>query len=229
MHCVLMLLFLWFSSRGKLVLAEEVRQVVAQHIRALGPASPDEMSIEFRKVPDDIQASSETYELRVIEDGHPALKGNVTLPVELLCHGAVERRFTVSVKIRRFGDALFAVRQLPQHAQLSGEDVLVQRVETTNLPGDIITRESKLQGMRTKRIISRGGVLRENMFETQPLVKPEDNVNFVVTTKTVRISVHAVAREDGREGDVVGVVRQGSRGMLKGKVVDQRTVELKLD
>jgi flagella basal body P-ring formation protein FlgA len=229
MHAVLMFLFLWFSPRGKVVPVEEIKRVVVQYINGTGPASPEEIVVEFRRIPKDIVASSEKYDLQVAADGPLALRGNVSLPLEIVSNGVVEKRFVVSTKIRRFGNVLFAARKLPQHSSIGDEDVCVHRTETTTLPSDIVTAASQLRGKRTTRIVSDGSALRESILEVVPIVKPEDRVNLVVRTKTVMISVTAVARECGRMGELVTVERPGFRGTFKGTVMNETTVELKLD
>jgi flagella basal body P-ring formation protein FlgA len=224
-----MLLFLWFSSQGRMVLMEEIKQMVTQYIHAAGPPSADEVVVEFRSVPVDISVSREKYELRVATDGLPVLRGNVSLPVEVVCGGATEKRFVVSVKIRRFGNVLFAAKQLSRHAQVGEEDILVQKAETTTLPADILRQPGQLQGKRTSRIVSNGSVICGSMLEAPPLVTPEDRVNLIVRTKSVTVSVDAVAKEDGRLGEIVTVERRGVRGRLKAKVVNEKTVVLVLD
>jgi flagella basal body P-ring formation protein FlgA len=166
------------------------------------------------------------HDVRVSESVTEIRPGNFSLPIELLADGRVEQHCIVSVKVRTYDSVLVATRQLGRHENLTSEDVRKERVETTSLRGEALTRTDQLEGVRTSRILSSGTVLTSDLTEPVPLVVQGSQVVLIVQGQGVRFSTDAIARQDGRRGERIMVQRAGSSARLQAMVIDAKTVQM---
>jgi flagella basal body P-ring formation protein FlgA len=148
------------------------------------------------------------------------------LPVEVVVDGRQEYSCMVSVKVRVFDTVLVAGRQLGRHEHITSPDVRRVRIETTELRGIALRSEKELAGLRSTRIINAGSVLTEDIVESVPDVLRGSTVRLVVRGRNFRLSVEAVAKEDGMRGKEIIVQRIGSATRVHATVLDQRTVEM---
>jgi flagella basal body P-ring formation protein FlgA len=161
-----------------------------------------------------------------LADNTAPLRGNLSFALEVVGDGEKGRRFTVPVRIRTFGTVAISQKQLPKHAPITDDDLLFRSVETTTLSTDVITKREQLIGKRTKRIVSEGSVLSESVFESHPLVELNQFVTLMVRHGAVALSTKAVAKEDGRKGDIITVQLVDSHQRLRARVIDDQTLEL---
>ena len=204
----------------------EIQSVAEQFIRSRILRSHAEMTVEFRSVPDQLTIRGDSHEVRVPESVTDIRAGNFSLPVELLADGRVGQHCIVSVKVRTYDSVLIATRQLGRHENLTSEDVRKERVETTSLRSEALTRTEQLEGVRTSRILSSGTVLTSDLTEPVPLVAQGSPVVLIVRGHSVMFSTDAIARQDGMKGDRIMVQRTGSSARLHAEVVDAGTVQM---
>jgi flagella basal body P-ring formation protein FlgA len=207
----------------------EVRLAVEQFVNAKLASldgTKETFSIEFRSVPRRILDIPRHATLRVVDDVRKELRNNVMLPVEVVSNGRVGHVFFVTVKIRRFGDVLVAPETIEKNRHGDSLTVEEAHVETTSLPADLMTDRTKLLGKRAKRIITKGSVLTESMFEPLPTVFQGSPVTLILKVNGVLITTSAVVREDGLTGDFVLVQKAGAGDRFKARVLDGHTVEL---
>jgi flagella basal body P-ring formation protein FlgA len=117
-------------------------------------------------------------------------------------------------------------RLLPKHHDFAGEDVIPQHIETTNLSDDIVTNRLAIEGMRTVRIIANNCVLTRSMIESTPLVRHDDRVTLAVRSNNALVTVQAIAKQDGRLGEVITLQKIDAYDQYRGKVVGAHAVEI---
>ena len=206
-----------------------IERAVEHYIRERYKGSSAEVTVEFRSVPEDLVVRGTEFTLHVPEAAIPTPLGHVSLPVEVLSHGQVDRTFMVSVRVRTFDTVLVAARQLGRHEDLTAQDVRHERMETTAFGRAELIRDFRLVGLRTKRIINAGAVLTSDVTEPVPDVPQGTPVTLIVTGNHIRLSMEAVAKEDGMRGHRVAVQRVGSTARVKATVLDRKTVEMRVD
>ncbi len=223
------LLFLCITGDANSVPKEEIKRVVREFVLAHLDTSKEEAMIEFRSIPETTVPLGDPYTLRIAAEVVPPLRGNLSLPVEIVVQGHAVGRSIVSLRIRRYGVVFVTSRQLDRHAPLSDADIVSRRIETTLMPADFITDKEQLRRKRTTRILAAGTVLRESNVETIPLVNQNDLVTLVIRTGAVRLFTQAVAKGDGREGDFVTVQTSATRQKIRARVASEKTVELLIE
>lgn len=205
---------------------DEIKSVVQQYVQSRLGSSSQEVRVEFRSIPNRILNIPKDARLHVVTESVPDLQGNVILPVEVVHADRVVHTFLVSLRVRTFGQVLVAAETMGKHQQGSAIPVVIEQRETTTLPPDVLTSPEQLQGKRTRQFIRRGAVLRQSMFESQPLIRQGSVVTLVVKTGAVLVRTAAIVREDGLAGDRIRVQKLGSHEVFSARVVDAETVEL---
>jgi flagella basal body P-ring formation protein FlgA len=203
-----------------------IERTVEEFVRSRVANPAEEMSIEFRSVPDSLVAQGSGYSLRIAESGTVALAGNASYTVEVVRNGTRENQCIVSIKVRTFDTVLVSTRQLGQHERITSQDVRRERIETTALRAVALTSVAELVGLRTKRILNAGSVLTGELTQAVPDIIRGASVTLIVKGKNFRFSVNAVAREDGMKGEQLTVQRTGSGARFQATVLDTRTVEM---
>ena len=220
------LLFVFTNGPTRSVSADEIRQLVDRFVYTKLDSAKNAVTIEYRSLPTRVLNVSERAQLRVVSDPTVVLRNGVMLPVEVYYGNHVEHTFIVSLRIRTYGRVVRAADNIEKGEAGERITVIDEMVETTTLPDDFIADSQNLVGMRTKRMLRKGAVLVESMFESIPLINQGDAITLLVRNNNVVIKARAVACEDGASGDVVMVEKVGSRERLKASVLDKFTVEL---
>lgn len=217
------------SRRLQTISQDEIREVVRTYIQENTRSAHEELELQFRTVPDNVQCRGDEWQLRVDAGTGRILRGPTSIVVELIVDGTVQNRIMVSCVVRRFATVLVATKRIPRHATIGEEDVRQVRMETTFLRYLPVLDTDMLRSLRSKRIITAGSILYEELFEPKPLVQRGDDVILKVLAGGVCLSTKAVAQEDGWKGDLIEVRREGSRVLLRGKVETPQTVAISTD
>ncbi len=167
--------------------------------------------------------------VRVAADPLPVLRGNITLPVELLSGDRILARGSVSVTVRTFERVATAAAVLARHSVLGCGAIVSRRVETTGMRGEALSGDSSWTGWRATRMIPEGTVLRRGMLEEIPIVAGGTPVTLRVRAGRAVLSVAAIAREDGRLHDWIQVEQQINRRTVLARVTGPGTVERTLE
>jgi flagella basal body P-ring formation protein FlgA len=202
-----------------------VREAVEGFVRERLPGVT--VLVEFRSMPD--LQSGDSTSVRIPLDMPLGMKGNISIPIELVSRGNVEARGIVSVKVRTFERVLVAARAILKGESPSAAEVIQQTVETTMLTSDLIVHMEELQNMRACRIVGAGNLLHRNAFEAVPIVHANDRLLLRVKAGKILLSTTCTARQDGRKGEQIDVRGAGMSGTVRATVVDAKTVEFTLD
>lgn len=218
-------LFLLSGERSAIT-GNEFRQVIAQYVGTRLDSAANEVSVEFRSVPESIVIEQSEYSLSVPSSVTVPRKGYACMPVEVRVNGKLVKSVVCSVTIRRFEDVCVTTRDLGKNDNLQPTDIKVQRMETTNLEDDVIVSPVSIVSTRAKRMVKANTVLKNSMIEEIPAVNYNDNVVVIVRTKNLSIAAAGTARQEGHIGEEVRIQREGSREFLTAKVIGKQTVEI---
>ena len=213
---------------GSFVPRAAMQDAIMQNVQARTTGTPEDIAVEFTSVPDSIRVSGSGYTLHVDVNGAQRLRGNVSAMLEVRFGDRIECRVPVSFTVRTHAMVLTASKPLGQHATPAPEDDTAQWLDTTLLPSDFLVEAGSVTSMRTRRMIAKGSVLYASLFESLPIVMHGDAVTLKVRRGLVVLSMPAIAKEDGRKGEIITVQKLGAHERIRAKVEDARTVELAL-
>jgi len=217
------------AGNARVVLAADLKEAVRQYVAARGTDAREQAELTFRSVPDSIRVKGSDVQLHVDPGISVRLKGAVSFVVTIECDGLIMQRCMVTALIRTYGNVLVATRMIPWRTAPTPEDYRILRMETTFLNRPVVMDSASLSGNRTRRIVSQGSILYEDLFEPVPLVMQGDKVNVRVRAGSVTLTAEGVAREDGCRGDMIDVSVQGRGERLKARVQNERTVAVPVE
>lgn len=223
---MLIILATFLSMTQVSVTNYDIEEVVKAYIINHLSGDSEEIEIVFRNVPTRLHFEGERFELAVNPDRGVSLRGNLSLPVDIVVDGKTTQRVIVSVRVRTFGEVLTTTRTIPRGTLYDPHDYIVQRVETTRLPDDVVTAPMQLMGKRTNRVIREGVLLRASYFEDIPVIKTGQVVTVRVQMGNVIVTTPAIARDDGGIGDIISVQIKGRHDRLRARIVDETIVEI---
>lgn len=151
-------------------------------------------------------------------------------PVRFVLHG---RRGTARVRLGRL-TAVVQVRAPHARARvaLASGTVLDASLVTTvtdlvgRVPFGTLVAQREIVGARVKRPVALGAVLTTTVIERPALVRSGADVVTVARVSGVEVRGRAVAAQSGGLGDVVLVINPDSRKRLRGRVIEEGTVEV---
>jgi flagella basal body P-ring formation protein FlgA len=144
--------------------------------------------------------------LEVSVDGlhDPYPRGLKALQLLVTQFGRVTR-VPLECKIAVAAPVVVAVKELPREKVLGVGDLELRRMDLTDLPGTPFFSVREAVGKRASQVIAASGIVTDRLIEEVPLVQKGDPISIEVVRGDTRVSVAAVARENGSEGQKIWV------------------------
>jgi flagella basal body P-ring formation protein FlgA len=135
-------------------------------------------------------------------------------------------RLWVRVEIKVYDDVLVATYPLAHHEMLSADKVRLERRDVSTLAGKPFQRAEDIEGLQASRAVEANEVLTQRSVERPTLMKRGSAVVLVYETGSLRVEAPGVAEEGGKEGDLIQVKNPTSGKVMRGIVLDGRTVKV---
>jgi flagella basal body P-ring formation protein FlgA len=103
------------------------------------------------------------------------------------------------------------------HQFLSDQDVTVEKRTLSSLPSRAIKDATLLKSYWTRRQLSPGTILTEDMLDIPPVVKRNSQVTIIIDYKGISLTACGLALQDGRPGDVIRVQNVESKRIIMAK------------
>lgn len=211
------------------VSAADLRGAVQNFLAQRDARAAKQMELSFRSVPDSIPVEVAEFSLHVGTGTLTRMRGPVAFMVEVVAGTQTIHRCMVTAVIRTYDTVLVAERTIARKSTPGIDDVRMLRLETTSMERPRVSGLDELFGKRSRRIIARGSILYEDLFEDLPMVQQGSQVNVRVHSGAVCITTEGIACEDGMIGDLIDVSVNGRAGRVKARVADSRTVAVPVE
>lgn len=152
--------------------------------------------------------------------------GTIPLSILFLADGEFYKKVKATVKIQIFKEVVVTKKPLGRYRTIAHDDVMMQKMDITNLPNDIITNYKDVLGKRVRRNIWAKVVLRAEYIEFPPLVRRGDTVLIVAESEKMKITALGEVRKAGRRGERVKVINLNSNKRIFARVIDENTVKV---
>ena len=217
------------AGERAMVRAADLREAVQRFLVQRDAQAAERMDLSFRSVPDSIPVDVADFRLHVATGTVTRMRGPLAFIVEVVAGERTIHRCMVTAIIRTYDTVLVADRTIARRVTPGGDDVRKLWLETTGIERPLVTDVDDLSGRRSRRVISRGSILYEDLFEDQPLVHQGSQVHVRVCSGPVCITTDGIARQDGTFGQLIEVSVQGKAGRVKARVADSRTVAVPVE
>lgn len=214
------------SQKAQTLQPGQIRTAVQHYIVRHAPWDAEQMTIRKIKFNRPVTVPSGKVALRVSAPKHTDWLGAVPFTVNIAVNGQRTRALTVPVNIEVWSDIIMTTKPLGRFEPIDREDIRIKKMDLARVPSNVLVNVDDVLGKRANRNIAANCILRNDHVEMPPIVKRGDVVEVVAESPMLKISVKAVARENGRQGDRIKVVNLRSKKSLFAQVVDDRTVRV---
>lgn len=151
---------------------------------------------------------------------HPGqrLSGRVPVTLSLLQGDRQVRSLVIPVEVEITRNVLVAARPIYTGDAIGEGAVVVRAVRGRELPADALTEIDALTGLRAKRNIQVGSVIRGSRLKAAKLIRRGQRVKLLYQSAGLRMESTARAREDGNVGDFIEAENIQSRMRVMGVV-----------
>ena len=151
-------------------------------------------------------------------------EGPVLLTAELKVDGRQVRVLPLRVEVEITRPAVTASRRIGKDEKFTNENVSLVRTPGSKLLRGCFGRLDAVLGHTAALPILAGSVIRLEDIYDPPVIRHGQVVQGVVEKGSIELSVEVRAIEDAKVGDSIQVENTESHKLLRGKVLDEKTV-----
>ncbi|MBI1319545.1 MAG: flagellar basal body P-ring formation protein FlgA [Candidatus Hydrogenedens sp.] len=140
--------------------------------------------------------------------------------------GEPQRTITVRADIQPYVAVVVAARDIPRGSMVGPADIELRKEALAQTSDGAMFDPADVLGMVAKKTIFPGQMLDRRYIEQRLLVRRNETVDVVVRAGSVQLHARAVAKMDGREGDLIVCVNPQSKEQMQGIVLPDGTVRV---
>ena len=152
--------------------------------------------------------------------------GNTAVYMDVLVDGAPFRQVKCQFKMHVFDRVAVAARPLTPGQPLTAADYRFEEQEVGTKGAKFMGENDVLVGKVLSRSLSIGMPILRTMLKLPDIVQPGSPVTLISKQNGVAVKMEGVALEAGHEGEVIRVRNTASRKILRGRILDEFTVEI---
>lgn len=137
-----------------------------------------------------------------------------------------ETRFWVKAEVRFFEQVVVAARPLARQETLAAKDLRLERREITPRTGRGFSRIDDVAGKQATRAIQGDEIIAATAVDRPTLLKRGAPITLVFDSGSLRVETQGLAEEGGKIGDTIQVKNPSSGKVLRGVVLDGRSVRI---
>lgn len=151
--------------------------------------------------------------------------GYAYIPVEIKGSGENTMQSVVTIKMNLFNEVFVANKKIRKGDVITASDFSFVEEEVTHLRNATVKNITEFNNHQAAMNIADGAILQDNMIVTQPDIKAGNKIYAFSTVGSVTVSFPAYAREDGRIGETVRIVRD-DKLTFKALIVNSQQVKI---
>lgn len=213
------------TARGTQLSTDSAQTIIRQHVLRNGPWAPED--IEVRVVPFPavaLPAGKAAY--RILKPTRGITPGPVSFLLAADVDGKERARLWVKTEIRIFEDVVVSSAPLARHESIEAADVRLVRRDISSLNGKPFKSVDEIAGQQAAHAIEINEILTQKSLDRPSLMRRGSPVTLLYETRTLRVESPGMAVDGGKLGDVIAVKNATSGKLLRGVVLDERTVRI---
>jgi flagella basal body P-ring formation protein FlgA len=208
------------------VSAKRIRQAVKNYVLQNAPWDANQLKIREIKISHGVTVSKGKLSLQVQSPKHTDWLGSVPMTVFVLVDGQIVKKVTVQATIEVWSDVVLAARPLGKYQIIEPENTRIDKMNLARVPSNAILNQNEVLGSRTNRNIAANSILRSDQIELPPIVKRGDLVQVIAESNRMKISIQALAKQNGAKGELIRVQNLKSKKTIYAQVVDGQTLQV---
>lgn len=154
------------------------------------------------------------------------LSGNMAyVPVKLSVKNGRTSQSVVSVRVKLYRKVLVAKHQIRYGTEINASDFDEKLTDVAQLRGSAFCDLLSISGSKAKNTIKEGDILTKESMQPLPILKSGDKVVAIYSNGNVEITMDAITRQEGCEGDIIRIVTLDKR-LFRAKVIDASSVQI---
>jgi flagellar basal body P-ring formation protein FlgA len=129
----------------------------------------------------------------------------------------------ITIKVKLFQKVVVAKSEIRMKEGINPGNLELKTLDVTMIKGVPLTKpeDALYNCARTK--IAAGRIITDELMDRMAVVKSGDKVNVNSVNGNVVVTTYAIAKQDGRIGDIIRIITLGNK-QFKAKVVDANNV-----
>ena len=152
--------------------------------------------------------------------------GSTAVYMDVLVDGKPFRTIKCQFKVHVFDRVAVAARPIVAGQPLTAGDFRFEEQEVGTRGKNFLTEQDEIVGKVLSRSVSIGAPLWRTMLKLPDIIKAGAPVTLISRVNGVEVKIDGVALEAGHAGEVIRVRNTSSRKVLRGRIVDEATVEI---
>lgn len=202
---------------------KRIEAAVRQYVIKNSPwAAPDvEVKIQPMTAPPAGAAS-----FRVVKPSKSITPGPISFLLIADAAGRPPERLWVKADIKLFDEVVVSAAPLARHETIDPSAVRLMRRDISALNARPFTSVDEVIGQQTAHPVEANEILTQRNLDRPNLLKRGSPVTLIYETRALRVESPGYSIEGGKAGDVIQVKNANSGKMLRGVVLDERSVRI---
>jgi flagella basal body P-ring formation protein FlgA len=200
----------------------------------------DFILVQTREIPENVDVTLEGMEKKILLPAgkvtahfRPPLtgryEGTVFLTAELEVDGRQVRVLPVRALVEIYRPAVTVLKKIEKGEKFIRDNVGVVRTPSSKMINGSFPQLGYVLDRTAALPLMPGTVVRVNDFYDPPVIHQGQVVQGVVNNGNIELTVQVRAVEDGKAGDKIRVENTESHKLLRGKILDEKTVLIEAD
>lgn len=204
---------------------EQIAAVIREHVLSQAPWKAENVDVRVAPfAPVFMPLGAVNY--RVLKPAKGITPGVHGFLLAAEIAGAETARFWVKAEIKIFDEVVVTSYPLARREVVTAAGVRVERRDVSSLGARPFTRIEEVLGQQTARFVEVNEVITQKTIERPTLMKRGSPIILVYETGSLRVEAPGAAEEAGKAGERIQVKNPSSGKLLRGVVVDGRTVRI---
>ena len=200
---------------------EPIHELVTEHVKQKVGQNLFEVNIQLRKLSPQLQLAYCQKPLQLNDRSLGETVGRMTISVS--CPQPKWRVF-IPVVVDGKKNVIISTQGILKRAVITSEDVKQVLLPYKKVPRGSMVDLSKVIGMRTKKAIGPGNIIKIRSLQPPYLVFKNQNVNIVTRSHGIEVKTHGIALKNGVIEEQIPVKNSSSNKIIKGIVIAPNTV-----
>lgn len=216
---------LWGAAAGNVFTLQRAEAALKRHVLANSLWKVED--VELRVVNfTPLALPQGTLSIRVLRPTNSVTPGPSSFLLALDIGGKEHSRLWLKAEIRVFEDVVVSSTHLANRELVQAKDLRLERREVSSLQGRPFLRIEDVAGKQAIRGIEVNEVLTQKSVDSPMLMRRGTPLTLVYETGNLRVESPGLAVEGGKIGEAIQVKNPSSGKLLRGVVIDARTVKV---
>lgn len=163
---------------------------------------------------------------RVLKPNQGITPGTTNFLLALDVAGKEQQRLWIKTEVRVFEEVVVTSTPLAARNLVYAKDIRLDRRDVSSLHARAFKRIADVAGQQVSRSIDINEILTEKSVDRPTLMRRGAPVTLIYETGALRVESPGLTIEPGKIGDTIQVKNPSSGKLVRGVVIDERTVRV---